>query len=269
MPGIVDHRFIPARAGNTRTALGLGQGDRFIPAPAGNTLAAVWLPSKRAGSSPRLRGTLRRLHANATRHGSSPRLRGTLGLAGLSFRFGRFIPAPAGNTLLCVFAVHKSSVHPRAVRGTRLGLGQGNLIRRFIPALRGTHVRWLPIPQLSRFIPARAGNTRSRPSWRSRPIGSSPRVRGTQRERLWPRLCERFIPARAGNTTVVMADGVARTVHPRACGEHLCPVIDSYGNPGSSPRVRGTRGDAGADVVASRFIPARAGNTSEGSRAEN
>ncbi len=56
--------------------------------------------------------------------------------------------------------------------------------------------------------------------------------------------------------------GVPSSVHPRACGEHYGAHLLVDRRRGSSPRVRGThRADAG-DVAVSRFIPARAGNTS-------
>ena len=50
-------------------------------------------------------------------------------------------------------------------------------------------------------------------------------------------------------------------VHPRACGEHLIRTPCDFADPGSSPRVRGTRRVTMAQVVGCRFIPARAGNT--------
>ena len=90
--------------------------------------------------------------------------------------------------------------------------------------------------------------------------GSSPLARGTPRRdaQPWTSMIDRFIPARAGNTTILgqrtssrygsspLARGTLRstitTVHPRSRGEHTST---------------GPRWNAG-----SRFIPARAGNTS-------
>ena len=72
----------------------------------------------------------------------------------------------------------------------------------------------------TRFIPARAGNTR--PIWSAccHPAGSSPRERGTHQAILADRRRRRFIPARAGNTSRVSACGRKAAVHPRASGEH-------------------------------------------------
>ena len=97
---------------------------RFIPAPAGNTDTSAALCQGPHGSSPRLRGTPRQplrakslitVHPRAcgehapvpipVRHGggSSPRLRGTRTAQAPRRRLGRFIPAPAGNTLPSIY----------------------------------------------------------------------------------------------------------------------------------------------------------------------
>ena len=102
-------------------------GDRFIPAPAGNspTSVAFWSLQLFRGSSPRLRGTeftcplmLARSHSPVhpracgeqtgrgsrpwLRVGSSPRLRGTAATISdpMPLIAIRFIPAPAGNSLI-------------------------------------------------------------------------------------------------------------------------------------------------------------------------
>ena len=74
----------------------------------------------------------------------------------------------------------------------------------------------------------------------------------------------RFIPARAGNTTRPTRRRTEATVHPRAGGEHVANAATSASGTGSSPRGRGTRGDAKAVRLMYRFIPARAGNTCPG-----
>ena len=133
-----------------------------------------------------------------------------------------------------------------------------------------------------RFIPARAGNTSPWRASSSRtpvhpracgehlpfspctgpPAGSSPRVRGTQaRARPLPPPC-RFIPARAGNTPSTTTPPWSTTVHPRACGEHQYCRPAGVAFSGSSPRVRGTLPTIRPTIIDRRFIPARAGNTS-------
>ncbi len=94
----------------------------------------------------------------------------------------------------------------------------------------------------------------------SRCAGSSPRVRGTPRRS--PRLgrCRRFIPARAGNACWRALGWGMDPVHPRACGERSAEGSSGGEVDGSSPRVRGTRGDGDCRAASRRFIPARAGN---------
>ena len=109
------------------------------------------------------------------------------------------------------------------------------------PRVRGTHLlRQVEVLQ-PRFIPACAGNSRSRRTtpttttvhprvcgelfWCGEQVlvgdGSSPRVRGTRSHAAAHRFARRFIPACAGNS--VVAPSRSRSM------------------PGSSPRVRGTR----------------------------
>ena len=86
-------------------------------------------------------------------------------------------------------------------------------------------------------------------------------MRGTQTQRSMPLLPARFIPAHAGNTAPNSPPMPKRTVHPRACGEHLYGVASDHWYTGSSPRMRGTRLASDADHGGPRFIPAHAGNT--------
>ena len=72
--------------------------------------------------------------------------------------------------------------------------------------------------------------------------GSSPRLRGT--------------------LLLDAASSAGRSVHPRACGEHIWSLHRATHWRGSSPRLRGTRCIARAlQSVRYRFIPAPAGNT--------
>ena len=71
----------------------------------------------------------------------------------------------------------------------------------------------------------------------------------------------RFIPAHAGNTRATAHKQAALPVHPRACGEHSEQQASVDAEAGSSPRMRGTRADAGRGRLGRRFIPAHAGNT--------
>ncbi len=173
------------------------------------------------------------------------------------------------------------SVHPRA-RGehahhaARRG-GEGGSS----PRARGTREGHRRLGVGDRFIPARAGNTPSRPtSTRSESVhpraraehlllatcpsasgGSSPRARGTPFPPRGGPVPGRFIPARAGNTCTATTPIAPRAVHPRARGEHLVLTQSTFPWSGSSPRARGTPELGHAPPGLARLIPARAGNT--------
>ncbi len=133
-----------------------------------------------------------------------------------------------------------------------------------------------------RFIPAHAGNTGPVPPWLAQAsvhpracgehnpwvmatilgLGSSPRMRGTLKALEGHLVLGRFIPAHAGNTSGSRKWCNPPAVHPRACGEHnKINSIDVH-DPGSSPRMRGTRLFPQGEHSHHRFIPAHAGNTS-------
>ena len=133
--------------------------------------------------------------------GSSPRVRGTPFRQSRASCSGRFIPACAGNASWNVTLLITTAVHPR-VCGERLSLlAEGEPVSGSSPRVRGTRLGFLLSRNLSRFIPACAGNaspTRPRaavasvhprvcgergyPQAEDRiSSGSSPRVRGTRR----------------------------------------------------------------------------------------
>ena len=226
------------RGGGRRT----GDAHRFIPARAGNTRLF--------------------LHPGAGCHGSSPLARGTPAPRLREGRQRRFIPARAGNTSSAVSAVSSATVHPRSrgehqfhSRAIRSESGSS-------PLARGTPRSDRLSPAGIRFIPARAGNThftftedrrhtvhpRSRGEHRApssvlaRSAGSSPLARGTLQRGMDHSAAARFIPARAGNTAPAPNAARSRTVHPRSRGEHqgLSGAFQATG--GSSPLARGTPG---------------------------
>ena len=255
-------RFIPARAGNTHT---VSQSAPFFSV------------------HPRSRGEhsrAKRPHCNAP--GSSPLARGTRSRRERGHVLRRFIPARAGNTVRHPLRSTSRPVHPRS-RGEH---GPHSVAPVYYdgssPLARGTpdeRRRSLLVP---RFIPARAGNTRRpRRGDRWRPVhprsrgehldarvldgaagGSSPLARGTP-EPLEDRAeVARFIPARAGNTRRASKGAASVPVHPRSRGEHNVTSSVVPSSSGSSPLARGTRVSAPRCAALSRFIPARAGNTS-------
>ena len=199
--------------------------------------------------------------------GSSPRMRGTRIAERYRRPLLRFIPAHAGNTSSPEGRSSPDPVHPRAcgehcAASAILSAKAGSS-----PRMRGTLLLALRPVVKPRFIPAHAGNTRSKPPL-SHNAGSSPRMRGTRGG--WRRACRqtRFIPAPAGNTSSRTTRRFTPAVHPRACGEHSFRVGPVHPQNGSSPRMRGTPILATVENHIDRFIPAHAGNT-ETSTASN
>ena len=193
---------------------------RFSPARAGNTAWPVWIA---AGTSvqPRSRGEHCSPRSNSERsNGSAPLARGTL-VQRRAYPFGeRFSPARAGNTPTILPNQQRLEVQPRS-RGehptTRIDRSPncGSA-----PLARGTHLRGTHDRDKGRFSPARAGNTMA---WSARAgtstvqprsrgehtegltrnpasAGSAPLARGTLLSVLGAGVKVRFSPARAGNT---------------------------------------------------------------------
>ena len=133
----------------------------------------------------------------------------------------------------------------------------------------------------TRFIPAGAGNTESRPAfyrvsavyprWRGEHVhtqtitesqnGLSPLARGTPVLLFCAVVTDRFIPAGAGNTPSAAAPHRYRAVYPRWRGEHSRKTKRPPASRGLSPLARGTHGLLSVSPPERRFIPAGAGNT--------
>ncbi len=213
--------------------------------------------------------------------GSSPLARGTPENGSAAVRPRRFIPARAGNTRAHARFSRHCSVHPRS-RGEHCRFNLRHiLLSGSSPLARGTQPRPCRSLNRSRFIPARAGNTRTvaivpcslpvHPRSRGehagrfdhlgRWIGSSPLARGTRERRPFPALDIRFIPARAGNTSIPARTRSLIAVHPRSRGEHVFLARSGAMGLGSSPLARGTPRGKRFLGAGRRFIPARAGNT--------
>ena len=70
-----------------------------------------------------------------------------------------------------------------------------------------------------------------------------------------------IIPAYAGNTLPSNGWPWSMRDHPRVCGEHTGGSQRMMHNPGSSPRMRGTRISLIMPIAPTGIIPAYAGNT--------
>ena len=114
------------------------------------------------------------------------------------------------------FQTHGSS--PR-VRGTVAKLKAAFDAARFIPACAGNRVLW-PFHILQFAVHPRVCGEQSWLNIMDRvKFGSSPRVRGTEAQKVKAENDRRFIPACAGNSPGPRAGWTAAAVHPRVCGE--------------------------------------------------
>ena len=132
--------------------------------------------------------------------GSSPRGRGTRGIRRLDPRGQRFIPARAGNALNSTSNNGPSPVHPRAGgervhdvapqpdlfgssprgRGTPSVLGDAHDLTRFIPARAGNASAFRNRSAAVTVHPRAGGERTSEEAAAMGPHGSSPRGRGTR-----------------------------------------------------------------------------------------
>ena len=192
----------------------------IIPAYAGNTLLSR-RTGTRLGDHPRIRGE----HAGgqaacAGVSGSSPRMRGTRRISRLIATRPRDHPRVCGEHEIAALAACP-----------RLGSS---------PRMRGTPRHDINPKEANGIIPAYAGNTCPRPSWRPsngdhprvcgehwinarrnvKIMGSSPRMRGTLADDGEPCFTPGIIPAYAGNTGSRSTMPPTFWDHPRVCGEH-------------------------------------------------
>ena len=260
------------------------QGRRIIPACAGNSAPASD-PAINGADHPRVCGEQRYSHTRpAARSGSSPRVRGTGPCAGRSGATARIIPACAGNRVNILVICRVSSDHPRVCGEQRLMPRDLDRIVGSSPRVRGTELSPDPGIQGRRIIPACAGNRNAcrnaeseapdhprvcgeqSPAMRCAavPIGSSPRVRGTDDCAHAAAVQSRIIPACAGNRYPPTAPRKHTTDHPRVCGEQVDFDTSAPDHGGSSPRVRGTAIPTIARDISGRIIPACAGNSLSG-----
>ena len=177
-----NQRFIPACAGNASASQyspwshtgssprvrGTRDGHRhaalpvrFIPACAGNARRVTWATGS-VTVHPRVCGERPALmNVAAATIGSSPRVRGTRLVDHEALAARRFIPACAGNAITTAFCLAISAVHPRVCGERHTLSGATFKIVGSSPRVRGTPADRLLRLELSRFIPACAGNARA------------------------------------------------------------------------------------------------------------
>ena len=156
------------------------------------------------------------------------------------------------------------------------------------PHARGALVLAPPLRGAAGIIPACAGSTRhvrlqaQRPRdhprmrgehvWYQRGTpssqGSSPHARGALNQKVLDSLGLGIIPACAGSTPTARKRSCDGRDHPRMRGEHVSPARAISAWRGSSPHARGAQDSRGFTASQSGIIPACAGSTAEGGRAQ-
>ena len=216
------HGLIPTYAGNTGHYTVRGGVHGAHPHVCGEHTGEVRLSFAHLGSSPRMRGTL-----------IIRQKRPILG--------GGLIPTYAGNTCMRESHPRTSRAHPHVCGehpqpSPGRGLGGGSS-----PRMRGTQKFLTQNPAGRGLIPTYAGNTGQRIEWFSftwahphvcgehggvhvhhkRFMGSSPRMRGTQKRNKGGGRNRGLIPTYAGNTAVAVGWWRVGRAHPHVCGEHI------------------------------------------------
>ncbi len=136
------HRFIPARAGNADSISSEVACNAVHPRACGERRANSRRALRPDGSSPRVRGTPQANHSESQKN--------------------RFIPARAGNAASTIRCDQCLPVHPRACGERRSAQPDFPRVVGSSPRVRGTLVRRTGTAGVQRFIPARAGNARTR-----------------------------------------------------------------------------------------------------------
>ena len=137
---------------------------RIIPARAGQT-RPVWLVGLPAPDHPRACGA-NMVWSSSFRSlaGSSPRVRGKQETQLRPRYWGRIIPARAGQTPSSSLGTVPVPDHPRACGANSKACSPERALCGSSPRVRGKPGRCRPIRARTRIIPARAGQTRTRPA---------------------------------------------------------------------------------------------------------
>ena len=130
------------------------------------------------------------------------------------------------------------------MRGTPTYQATASFSKGIIPAYAGNTTKQTLKGVLDKDHPRVCGEHPFIASSTALAMGSSPRMRGTPQTPPKTALNDGIIPAYAGNTTYRSNDPQTGRDHPRVCGEHDPIWRRETRYEGSSPRMRGTQGQA-------------------------
>ena len=170
-------------------------------------------------------------------------------------------PRVCGEHIIAPVAAALAAGSSPRMRGTLAVRDRAPMVEGIIPAYAGNTPFFSGFDEIPGDHPRVCGEHTDSAGRSGASTGSSPRMRGTRdnRHRRWYWLG--IIPAYAGNTRLSDLMKVREGDHPRVCGEHIDSENRVMFNPGSSPRMRGTRGLSLSATADFRIIPAYAGNT--------
>ena len=254
----------------------------LTPANAGTT-KSCWVRERCVGAHPRECGDdpVPAIGGTACK-GSPPRMRGRLGVSAASATAAWLTPANAGTTRPLLFARSRARAHPRECgddvqlrdafrrvfgspprmrgrrRERRIPPSHGGLT----PANAGTTLRGLKRQWHSAAHPRECGDDTMTLALASLSAGSPPRMRGRRMARSRRMAARRLTPANAGTTSWLAVGWIARSAHPRECGDDLFRSTRQGNNTGSPPRMRGRRESTPRWRTVGRLTPANAGTTS-------
>ena len=213
--------------------------------------------------------------------GSSPRVRGKAPRRGGRLRPQRIIPAGAGKRVALGDGLRGAEDHPRGCGEKTTGAHLLANVGGSSPRVRGKVAAFLRSRGIWGIIPAGAGKSDNgipqfdrvedhprgcgekcgMPGTAPPGEGSSPRVRGKDKDFVALNLKLRIIPAGAGKSPSQGRRHRRGRDHPRGCGEKGAPVTPRPFTGGSSPRVRGKDLPFLPGQARARIIPAGAGKS--------
>ena len=254
-------RLIPACAGKTCPRRSPAHGDPAHPRVCGENLPRPGQDQHPRGSSPRVRGKPLPVAQGPPRGGLIPACAGKTRGAGLQVQDGPAHPRVCGENAGGDHVEALPAGSSPRVRGKHDDLAAGLDPSGLIPACAGKTE-----PTTTRFSsgsahPRVCGENQAALHGAQAVGGSSPRVRGKPSSRARSAHDSGLIPACAGKTWRRMAGICNLAAHPRVCGENANGTQWQGIADGSSPRVRGKRGDGPAVLVEAGLIPACAGKT--------
>ena len=256
---------IPACAGEPSSAVAAASRSSVYPRVCGGTLVTGGYSDAGWGLSPRVRGNRARQVPRLHGDGSIPACAGEPSCRAGRTTSRRVYPRVCGGTLIRPgTSVECTGLSPR-VRGNRLWAIDADSAPRSIPACAGEPCASLPTSTAPRVYPRVCGGTARSAQHAACHQGLSPRVRGNLGALCFNALPIGSIPACAGEPPAALLARPLLWVYPRVCGGTMRASHSVQRVAGLSPRVRGNRYDVHDVVLATRSIPACAGEPSTSS----